>query len=270
MLEFDQFETIYVTLAETGVCTLTLNRPQVHNAFDELMIGELTNALEQLEKHQSVRILLVRGTGKSFSAGADLKWMQRMADYSEEQNFEDARRLATMMDKLYRIPKPTVAIVHGGVYGGAVGLVACCDIAIAADSAVFSLSEVKIGLIPAVISPYVVKAIGLRAARRYFLTGEVFNASTAQQIGLIHEYGHSDEIPSIESGIVERLRAGAPGAQQIAKSVLQNVLSEPVDSEMQDETSKLIARVRASEEGKEGIAAFLNKRSPAWRKSQSD
>ena len=265
MVQLGENDTILLSVDDSGVCSLILNRPEVHNAFNERMIEEITQALELAKNNDSVRILLVRGAGKSFSAGADIKWMRRMADYDESQNYEDACRLSTMMDSLYRFPKPTLARIHGSVFGGGVGLVACCDVAIASKNTVFSLSEVKIGLIPAVISPYVVEAIGTRNARRYFLSGERFSAIVAEQLGLIHEYCEEDDLSEIEQSILNEFLQSAPGAQKIAKSLLQNVLSNDINPETQKVTAQMIAQVRASEEGREGTSAFIEKRPPSWR-----
>ena len=263
MVQLGENDTILLSVDDSGVCSLILNRPEVHNAFNERMIEEITQALELAKNNDSVRILLVQGAGKSFSAGADIKWMRRMADYDESQNYEDACRLSTMMDSLYRFPKPTLARIHGSVFGGGVGLVACCDVAIASKNTIFSLSEVKIGLIPAVISPYVVEAIGTRNARRYFLSGERFGSIVAKRLGLIHEYCEED-LSEIELSILNEFLQCAPGAQKVAKSLLQNVLSNDITPETQKVTAQMIAQVRASEEGREGTSAFIEKRPPSW------
>ena len=262
---FDDFGTIYVSLDERGVCTLTLNRPQVHNAFDDSMIADLTLAFEQIQSNDAVRVLILQGAGKSFCAGADLNWMRKIAGYDEEQNFNDASRLATMMNRLYRIPRPTVGVIHGNVFGGGTGLVACCDIAIASTNTTLSLSEVRLGLVPSVISPYVIEAIGSREARRYFLTGERFDAQTACRIGLIQEFVKPENLPVLRDQITQALLDGAPYAQQHAKSLIQSIRSKPIGEETMDQTARLIARVRASDEGKEGTSAFFEKRPPSWR-----
>ena len=266
MINSAEFETIDLNTDELGVCSLTLNRPEVHNAFDERMIAEVTAALESAADEDAVRVLVIRGSGKSFSAGADINWMRRMADYDESQNYEDAQRMSTMMDSLYRFPKPTLASVHGSVFGGGVGLVACCDMAIACDKTIFSLSEIKLGLIPSVISPYVVEAIGIRNARRYFLSGERFTASTAVQLGLINECCSIVDLNHKTDSLVAELLQGAPNAQTIAKSLLQNVLKNQIDQDIKNQTARIISQVRASEEGREGTSAFLEKRTPNWRK----
>ncbi len=261
-----EFETIRAVTNGNGAYSITLNRPEVHNAFNETMIAELSRALEMLCCEDSLRTLTIAGAGKSFCAGADLNWMRRTAKFSEPQNYEDALRMAAMLNQLHKFPKPTIAVVHGNVFGGGVGLVACCDIAIAAQNAVFSLSEVKLGLIPATISPYVNAAIGTRNSRRYFLTGERFDAATAQRIGLIHEYGNRAAVSKIEANLGAHLLASAPQAQTAAKELVQELLTVPqVDADLQQLTAKSIAAVRSSAEGKEGISAFLRKREPRWR-----
>ncbi len=265
MVEVQKFETILLTIDEVGVCSLTLNRPEVHNAFNEIMIEEISQALESVDDHPGIRVLTLRGAGKSFCAGADINWMRRMADYSEAQNVEDAGKMSSMMHRLYQFPRPTVAMIHGNVFGGGVGLVACCDIAIASEETIFSLSEVKIGLIPSVISPYVVEAIGVRNARRYFLTGERFNAATAFSLGLIHEWHDSEHFHQSDQKILKELLQSAPSAQTTAKAQLQNVVAKPITPELRDETIRMIANVRASDEGREGTSAFLDKRPPSWR-----
>lgn len=262
---FGEYQSILISVDDHGVCCLTLNRPEVHNAFNERMIKDIMQALESVRGNPSVRIVVLQGAGKSFSAGADINWMRRTADYDESQNYDDARRLSAMMDTLYRFPKPTLANVHGNVVGGGVGLVACCDIAIASRNTRFSLSEVKIGLIPAVISPYVVEAIGTRNARRYFLSGERFDADVARRLGLIHQYCEQDDLNGIIQSTVNELLQCAPGAQKITKSLLQGVLTNNIDLQMRNATARMIAEVRASDEGREGTSAFIEKRPPAWR-----
>ncbi len=260
-----EFETIRTAMQGRGAGLITLNRPEVHNAFNETMIAELSRALAIFCGDDSLRTLTIAGAGKSFCAGADLNWMRRTADFSEQQNYADALRMAAMLDRLQTFPKPTIAVVHGNVFGGGVGLAACCDIAIAEQSAVFSLSEVKLGLIPATISPYVSAAIGSRHSRRYFLTGERFDAATAQKIGLIHEYGDGAAIREIEAHLMTCLLAGGPQAQTAAKQLIQELLTAPqIDASLRQAAAKSIASARASAEGREGIRAFLEKREPRW------
>jgi len=244
---------------------ITMNRPERHNAFDDALIAELTDALRSMEAEDGIRLVILSGAGKSFSAGADLHWMKRMAGFSADENRRDAMGLATLMRTLAHLRKPTVARVHGAAYGGGVGLVACCDIAVAAQSATFSLSEAKLGLIPAVISPYVVAAIGERAARRYFLTGERFEAAEAWRLGLVHEIASDFESLDDRVGeIVDAMLACGPVAQREAKELIRAVASRPVTSELIQDTAERIAKIRSSPEGREGVAAFLEKRRASW------
>jgi methylglutaconyl-CoA hydratase len=240
---------------------VTLNRPERHNAFDDVLIAELTEALRSMEAEDGIRLVVLSGTGKSFSAGADLNWMKRMAGYSKDENQRDAMGLGALMRTLAHLRKPTVARVQGAAYGGGVGLVACCDIAVASQDASFALSEVRLGLVPAVISPYVVAAIGERAARRYFLTGERFDAAEAWRLGLVHELSSTEGGLDEKLGeIVDALLACGPVAQREAKELVRAVAGRPVTSELIQDTAERIARMRASPEGREGIAAFLEKR----------
>ena len=242
-----------------------LYRPDRHNAFDDVLIAELTEALRSMEAEDGVRVVVMSGAGKSFSAGADLNWMKRMAGFSKEENQRDAMGLGALMRTLAHLRKPTIARVHGAAYGGGVGLVACCDIAVASQAATFSLSEVRLGLVPAVISPYVVSAIGERAARRYFLTGERFDAGEAWRIGLVHEIApDDDELDGKVGDIVDALLQGGPVAQREGKELIRAVAARPVTSELIQDTAERIARLRASTEGREGVAAFLEKRRAAW------
>ncbi|WP_343717623.1 enoyl-CoA hydratase-related protein [Inquilinus sp.] len=246
-----------------GVGTVVMDRPDRHNAFDEHVIAELTAGFAKLGADDSVRAVVLRGAGKSFSAGADLDWMRRMAAYDEAANLADARALAALMRTIDTLPKPTVALVHGAAYGGGVGLVACCDIAIATEAAAFSLSEVKLGLIPAVISPYVVRAIGARAARRYFLTAERFDAVEARRLGLVHELVGSDGLEEAARQVLAALRGNGPAAVRAAKDLVAAVVGK-APAEVEDDCAHRIAATRASDEGKEGVAAFLEKRKPSW------
>jgi methylglutaconyl-CoA hydratase len=244
---------------------ITMNRPERHNAFDDVLIAELTQALRSMEAEDGIRVVVLSGAGKSFSAGADLNWMKRMAGFSREENQRDAMALGALMRTLAHLGKPTVARVHGAAYGGGVGLVACCDIAVASQAATFSLSEVKLGLIPAVVSPYVVSAIGERAARRYFLTAERFDAAEAWRLGLIHDLGSTpDDMDEKIGTIIDAMLACGPVAQREAKEVIRAVASRPVTSEGIHDTAERIARIRSSPEGREGVAAFLEKRRASW------
>jgi methylglutaconyl-CoA hydratase len=250
-----------------GVARITLTRPEVHNAFNDTLIGELTSVLAGLGTDQRVRAVVLAAQGRSFSAGADLKWMQRTAAYSEAENLKDARALARLMRTLNDLAKPTVALVQGPAIGGGVGLVACCDIAIAAETAKFALSEVKLGLIPAVIAPYVIAAIGQRAARRYVLTAETFSAAEALHLGLVHKVVPDEALEDIGRHMVAALLTGGPSAQVAAKELILEVSGRPFDDDLMEYTAERIAHLRAAEEAREGIAAFLQKRKPRWVKS---
>ncbi|MEO8742780.1 MAG: enoyl-CoA hydratase/isomerase family protein [Lysobacteraceae bacterium] len=251
---------------ESGIARITFARPDVHNAFDDTLIAELTATLEALDRDPTVRVVVLTGSGTSFSAGADLGWMRRMAQASEAENRADSMRLARLMRVLDGLSKPTIARVNGAAFGGGVGLIACCDIAIAVDTATFALSEVKLGLVPAVISPYVIAAIGARGARRWFQSAESFNAVEAQRIGLLHAI----ESPGMLDVGVERqcklLLKAAPTAVAEAKALVRRVApSVDADADATDATNaELIARLRVSPEGQEGLSAFLDKRRPAW------
>ena len=254
-------------IGEDGVARITLTRPEVHNAFNDTLIGELTTVLEGLGSDDRVRALVLAARGRSFSAGADLNWMQRMAGNSETENLADARALAGLMRALNELPKPTMALVQGPTFGGGVGLVACCDIAISAVTAKFCLSEVKLGLIPAVISPYVIAAMGERAARRYFLTAEPFSADDALRLGLVHKVVPDEALEDAGLKILRALLAGGPEAQAGAKDLIFAVAGRPLDHDLVEDTARRIAKVRTSGEAKEGVAAFLEKRKPKWLKS---
>jgi methylglutaconyl-CoA hydratase len=255
---------VLTVLRDDGVAVVTMNRPDVHNAFDERTIAELTAAFERLATAGDVRCVVLRGNGPSFSAGADLGWMKRMAGYSREENVADAMGLAALMRTIDRFPRPVVAAVHGAAYGGGVGLVACCDVAVAADGARFALTEVKLGLIPAVISPYVIAAIGERAARRLFLTAEPVSAMEAHRIGLVHEVVPGHMLDAAVDRIVARVLDGSPEAQAAAKDLIAAVARRPTDDALVRETAERIADQRAGDAAREGIAAFLAKRKPDW------
>ncbi|UTW57235.1 enoyl-CoA hydratase/isomerase family protein [Kordiimonas sp. SCSIO 12603] len=258
-------DTLLTSIEDNGVATVTLNRADVHNAFNDDLIWELNNAFKTLGENPDVRAIILTGGGKSFSAGADLNWMKAAASYTEEQNQRDAMNLSGMLATLNNCPKPTIAIVNGATFGGGVGLVSCCDMAIAVESAKFSLSEVRLGLTPATISPYVVAAIGERHARRYFLTAERFDAAKAQEIGLVHELAPSlQEAFSLANVLVKNILGGAPTAQAEAKDLITFVKGKEITEELRTNTAERIAARRASEEGKEGLSAFLEKRKPSW------
>ncbi|WP_348732311.1 enoyl-CoA hydratase-related protein [Rheinheimera texasensis] len=259
------------------VGVLRLNRPELHNAFGDLMIAELIQALDALAAMPNLRVLLLVSTGKNFSAGADLNWMRAMAQKDYQQNLTDAGALALLMQKLNSFPLPVIALVQGAAFGGAVGLVACCDMAVATPKASFCLSEVKIGLIPAVISPYVVRAIGERASRRYFTTAERFDAATALQLGLISEIAVSDIAGSEEQAdlrakaqpLINAIIANSPQAVVAAKALVAYVADASLTPDTIAETSCRIAAIRVSPEGQEGLTAFLDKRTPAWQQPTS-
>ncbi len=256
--------TVLVESNSRGIATVTLNRPDKHNAFDDAIIAELRTAFDQLAGSETVRAVVLASTGKSFSAGADLGWMQRMAEYDYAHNLADARLLAGMLKSLYELPQPTIARVQGAAFGGAVGLVSCCDMAVASDRASFSLSEVKIGLIPATISPFVIRAMGERACRRYFITGERFDARRAHQLGLVSEVVAEEEMDSAVAAMLEHVLANGPGAVRAAKQLVADFAGREITDALAEDSCERIARIRVSDEGQEGLAAFLNKRTPAW------
>lgn len=248
-----------------GVGRITMARPEKHNAFDDGLIADLSAAFETAGRDDAVRVVVLEGEGKSFSAGADLGWMQRMADYSDDENLADARKLAGMMRILNELPRPTIARVQGAAFGGGVGLVAACDIALASQAASFCLSEARLGLIPSVISPYVVEAIGARAARRYFQTAERFDADTAQTLGLVHEVVPGEELDGRLEALIGVLLDNGPAAMAASKDLIRRVASGPVDDAMVEDTAQRIADIRATDEGREGVRAFLEKRGPNWQ-----
>ncbi len=253
---------------ESGVHRLTLARSEVHNAFDDGVIDELTDHLRECACEEP-RVLILQAEGKSFSAGADLNWMKRSASYSKEENHADAYALAQMLKLLDSFPCPTIAAVQGAALGGGVGLVSCCDIGIASSAAQFGLTEVRLGLIPATISPFVINAIGARPARRYFATGERFDADTALRIGLVHQVVEPDALVTTVDALVDQLLQCSPQAQRSAKDLINWVSprlsdSEGIDNPLLDDVATAIAQARASEQGREGISAFLEKRKPGW------
>jgi methylglutaconyl-CoA hydratase len=249
-----------------GVASVTLNRPQIRNAFDDTLIGELTGAFRTLGADDNVRALVLTGAGTAFSAGGDINWMKRMAGYDEAQNVADALGLAEMLRTLNELPKPVVARINGAAFAGGVGLIACCDIAVAAEEAVFAVSEVRIGLVPATIAPYLVAAIGPRAARRYCLTGESFSAAEAMRLGLVHKIAPLAVLDEEVEKILSLLLDGGPLSQARAKRMIAEVAGRPVTQALMAHTSRTIAEARASVEGREGLAAFLEKRKPGFRR----
>ena len=255
----------YLHIEKTNqVATVWLNRPEVHNAFNEGVISELQRAFEDLGADDEVRVVMLAGRGKSFSAGADLNWMKKAGEADLDENIADAERLAKMLQTLATLPKPTIARVHGAALGGGMGLASTCDICIASTEAKFATSEVRLGLAPSTISPYVIRAIGERQAHRYFLTAERIDAQTAYHIGLAHEVCAPDELDATVDKIIQAILQGAPNAQADSKTLIDMVAKKAVDEALLTETAKHIATIRQGSEAKEGLQAFLNKRSPAW------
>ena len=254
-----------LTLDTAGaIATITLNRPEVRNAFNEQSIAELTAAFTALGQVDAIRAIVLAANGTAYCAGADLNWMKKMAGYSHDENQADAARLADMLRTIYLCPKPVVAKVQGDCYAGGMGLVAACDIVIAAEGVNFCLSEVKLGLIPATISPYVIKAMGEQAARRYFLTAERFDAAAAQRMGFAHEVVPAEALDTTVAGIVKALVSNSPHAVAQAKALVREVVGQPVSDALLLDTAQRIAAIRASDEGREGVSSFLEKRKPSW------
>jgi len=248
-----------------GIAWVTLNRPRVHNAFDEHMIRQLREVLQIIEEDNHCRAVVLRGAGKSFSAGADLDWMKRAAEFSHNQNLTDAEYLATMLNKLYNLPQLTIACVQGVAMGGGLGLLSCCDLVIADESTTFALSEVKIGLIPATISPYVMAAMGPRNARRYFQTGERFKGQRAYDLGLVHEVVSSEEAMQTKlDEVLDHVRNNGPHAMREAKRLIKDFTGKPININMIEDSAERIAAIRARPEAIEGLSAFLEKRHPNW------
>ena len=259
-----QYETLAVDIVG-HVATVTLNRPEVRNAFNEAMIADITAAFTALGARDGVRAIVLAGNGKAFCAGADLNWMRKMAGYSDEENRADALRLAHMLSAVYRCPKPVVARVHGDVYAGGMGLVCAADIVVAVETAHFCLSEARLGLMPATIAPYVIRALGEQASRRYFLTAEAFDCATAQRLGLVTEAVIPEELDTTVQRITETLCANSPNAVRECKQLVQEVAGQTIDNTLIEDTAVRIARIRASEEGRDGVSSFLEKRTPRWR-----
>ncbi len=247
-----------------GCAIVILNRPEIRNAFDDSLIANLAKTLKKLDADDSVRAVVLMGAGSAFCAGADLNWMKRMANYTFEQNLKDARALAAMLKTLDRMSKPTIARVHGPAFAGGVGLVAACDIAVGTVDAEFALTESKLGMSPATISPYVVRAMGKRMAHRYFLTGERFSAAEAYRIGLLSELCMPDELDNKINELLGHIVLGGKDALREIKDLIRVVSRAPIEDPMIDDTAQRIARIRVSKEGREGIASFLEKRKPAW------
>ncbi|WP_201556774.1 enoyl-CoA hydratase/isomerase family protein [Psychrobacter sp. 72-O-c] len=260
----NNYKSLLVTI-EQHVATVTLNCPEKRNAFNDEMISELTVAFEQLGANDNVRVIVLAAAGKAFCAGADLNWMRAMADYSYEENLADADKLAQMLKTIYECPKPTIAAIQGDVYAGGMGLVAACDVAFAVKIANFCLSEVRLGLAPATISPYVIRAMGARAAQRYFLSAEVFDAKKARQLGFIHERVSEESLNDVVATFCTKVVKNSPDAMKTCKTLMHDVAGQPITEKLIKHTVKGIADIRASEQGKEGVQAFLQKRRPAWQ-----
>ncbi len=259
-------EILLCTTDERGVATLTLNRAEVHNAFDNELIAALTEAVRRLMDKADVRVVVLAAAGKSFCAGADLTWMRRMADATQTENEADARRFAELLHAIATLPRPVVAKVQGPAYAGGLAFIAAADIAVAARQATFGVTEVRLGLVPSTLAPYVLAAIGPRAARRYFLTAERFDAEEAMRIGLIHGVVEREDLDTAVDRIVDALLLNGPEAVAECKTLLHEIAGD-VDEEIRTRTARVMARARAGAEGREGIAAFLEKREPAWRAS---
>ena len=257
------WQSIDITMHER-VATVTLNRPDVRNAFNEHTIAELALAFDELGRDEDVRAIVLAANGAAFCAGADLNWMKAMAGYSHAENLADATKLADMLRTIYLCTKPVVARVQGDCYAGGMGLVAACDVIVAADGVNFCLSEVKLGLIPATISPYVIKAMGENAARRYFLTAERFNAAEARRIGFAHEVVPADALDATVAAIVKALVNNSPNAVGEAKRLVREMSGRAIDDALLADSAERIAAIRASLEGREGVASFLEKRKPSW------
>jgi methylglutaconyl-CoA hydratase len=257
------YETLIITVADK-VATVTLNRPELRNAFNEQAIAELALAFDELGRNELVRAVVLAANGPAFCAGADLNWMKKMAGYSQDENLLDASRLADMLRTIYLCPKPVVAKVQGDCYAGGMGLVAACDIVVAAEGVNFCLSEVKLGLVPATISPYVIKAMGEQAARRYFISAERFDAAAALRMGFAHEVVVPENLDTTVAGIVKSLVSNSPNAVFEAKKLVREVVGLPVTDALLLDTAQRIATIRASNEGREGVASFLEKRKPNW------
>ncbi|SFB91835.1 methylglutaconyl-CoA hydratase [Polaromonas sp. OV174] len=256
--------TALTTTQQGAVLTLTLSRPDVRNAFNDEVIAEITAAFQDAASRADVRAVVLAAEGPAFCAGADLNWMRRMADYSRAENLADAAQLAEMLRVMYECPKPTIARIQGDVYAGGMGLVAACDMAVSVDTANYCLSEVKLGLIPATISPYVIRAMGARAAHRYFLTAERFDAKEAQRIGFVHEVVSADQLDAKVAELTNALVNASPNAVRSCKMLVQEVAGRDIDVTLIGRTVEGIADIRTSSEGREGVQSFLQKRKPSW------
>lgn len=256
--------TALTLTVDGGIARITLTQPEIRNAFSDEVIAEITTAFHTAGERPDVRAIVLAAEGPAFCAGANLNWMRRMADYSRDENRVDAGLLAEMLRVIYECPKPTIARVQGDVYAGGMGLVACCDMVVSVDTAGFCLSEVKIGLIPSTISPYVIRAMGARASHRYFLTGERFSAQEAHRIGYVHEVVEAEQLDSVVDGWLKHLLSAGPAAVRACKRLVLDVAEREISEQLIAATVEQIATIRASSEGKEGVQAFLNKRKPNW------
>ncbi|WP_233860228.1 enoyl-CoA hydratase/isomerase family protein [Paraburkholderia sp. HD33-4] len=259
-----QYETLKVEIAGQ-IATVTLNRPEVRNAFNETMIAELSAAFTALDTHDDVRAVVLAANGKAFCAGADLNWMKKMAGYSDDENRADAMRLAGMLSAVYRCSKPVIARVNGDAYAGGMGLIAACDIVVAVDSAHFCLSEARLGLIPATIAPYVIRALGEQASRRYFVTAEAFDCASAVRLGLVSEAVSAEQLDATVAQLAQTLCANGPQAVRACKRLVQDIAGRELSDALIENTAARIAKTRAGAEGREGVASFLEKRQPGWR-----
>ena len=250
--------------SKAGIARVTLNRPEVRNAFNAELIADITHLFNDLGQRNDIRCIVLGANGPAFCAGADLNWMRSMADYTREQNIADAAQLAAMMQTIYQCPKATIACIQGDVYAGGMGLVAACDIAVSVDTANFCLSEVKLGLLPSTISPYVIRSMGARAAQRYFLTAERFSAAEALRIGFVHEVVMAEQLKAKIAEVTTALCGAGPSAVKLCKTLVHDVAGRPITSELVQMTVASIADVRVSPEGREGVQSFLQKRKPNW------
>lgn len=263
-------EKVLFDLDHNGIATVTMNNPDKHNAFDDSIIAALSQLFHDIAQCDDIKVMVLASTGKSFSAGADLSWMKRMASYSYQENLSDANALAQMLKNLNFLPQPTIAKVQGAAFGGAVGLASCCDIVLASEKASFCLSEVKLGLIPATISPYVVNVIGQKASRRYFQTAERFFADKAQQLGLVDEILPVEDLDGAVEKMTKTLLANGPLAVRQAKQLALDVAYQDINESLIEMTSERIAAIRVSTEGQEGLTAFFEKRQPTWQAVPSE
>ena len=256
--------TALTIAVQDRIARITLSRPEVRNAFNDAVIQELKAAFESVGAMDDVRAVVLAAVGPAFCAGADLNWMRRMADYTRDENVADAGQLAAMLKAIYECPKPTIAAVQGDVFAGGMGLVAACDMAVSVRTATYCLSEVKLGLIPATISPYVIRAMGTRASHRYFLTAERFSAEEAHRIGFVHELVDADALDAKVNELAQALVSASPAAVKACKQLVQDVAEREINAALIDSTVQGIADIRASEQGREGVQSFLQKRKPAW------